>query len=510
MAAHTETTGMLPAGTNIHTMKVLEVGNDTPDEAFSGYMSKFCPHELLFGSDPDDAAMIFASDQPRFCAKVWTTRASTNEELRNRVFILYSGKTKNAMKVHTQFFFGKQHANTWSDAKSSDFISSHPDTVLQNVVYEDHTKSKILFQELIFTKLLFKGIIDGTKCLEYNDIIDIENGMELGRAKRTRSECSSDDDSDEDSDDDGSKRLRISEGAPTGIYYINNFDGKAAEPVELAPLDAGDFDKGMICFDPDDEIHTLFSGASHHYLTPLRVSADGKTISHMNNTQVLETLQAMGFDHKGTNNVRVTRLQLIHILRKYVGSPFLISDSSFDVVMMLPKLTFDLYGNAVEQKANSIILSWIYNQNLKPMSRKLSANTEVTVTRDDGVYILLHGNKIISVFNRNGKLKLELSACGWHTRTTKSRINSILYSLFKASLLQRAYQLKISKGVLTEVITNTSFEEGKYTLQMQTIKNEVLIANPKEGEKLKRSPSLYLSDAQAGRLCRSEIYWLNA
>ena len=68
---------------------------------------------------------------------------------------------------------------------------------------------------------------------------------------------------------------------------------------------------------------------------------------------------------------------------------------------------------------------------------KAIANTESAVnpvTRD--LDLLLHGNRIATMSNRNGVKRLWVSNAGWPTRTTQSRLNA-LFSLLDMS--ERVY-----------------------------------------------------------------------
>lgn len=59
-----------------------------------------------------------------------------------------------------------------------------------------------------------------------------------------------------------------------------------------------------------------------------------------------------------------------------------------------------------------------------------SGNTAVEVDAAGAVTVRLHGHAIAEVM-ANG-VQVKLSACGWHTATTKSRLNAVIDALFEA------------------------------------------------------------------------------
>ena len=71
------------------------------------------------------------------------------------------------------------------------------------------------------------------------------------------------------------------------------------------------------------------------------------------------------------------------------------------------------------------------------------SNTQVVVD-DNEVSMLLHGNKIAWCKKSDGITRpksLRFDLCGWHTRTTRERINGLLhYYAFNISLVQRNWE----------------------------------------------------------------------
>ena len=70
---------------------------------------------------------------------------------------------------------------------------------------------------------------------------------------------------------------------------------------------------------------------------------------------------------------------------------------------------------------------------------KAIANTESAVnpvTRD--LDLLLHGNRIATMSNRDGVKRLWVSNAGWPTRTTQSRLNA-LFRLWPKYIAARVY-----------------------------------------------------------------------
>jgi hypothetical protein len=59
------------------------------------------------------------------------------------------------------------------------------------------------------------------------------------------------------------------------------------------------------------------------------------------------------------------------------------------------------------------------------------------------IQVKLHGHKIASIFPGN---KMILSSCGWATKTTKSRLNSILHHYNLGGIFQKDYVWYCDKG----------------------------------------------------------------
>lgn len=57
-----------------------------------------------------------------------------------------------------------------------------------------------------------------------------------------------------------------------------------------------------------------------------------------------------------------------------------------------------------------------------------SANTAVEVDKSGAITVRLHGHAIAQVMANGSQVKL--SACGWYTATTKSRLNAVIDALF--------------------------------------------------------------------------------
>lgn len=86
-------------------------------------------------------------------------------------------------------------------------------------------------------------------------------------------------------------------------------------------------------------------------------------------------------------------------------------------------------------------------------------NTEVVNTSckdlGDQTHVYLHGNKIATI-NYNSK-NLVLSSCGWHTATTKSRLNAIIHEFSTGNIYQKNFDWYFSSLILS---MNVSFTDG--------------------------------------------------
>lgn len=86
-------------------------------------------------------------------------------------------------------------------------------------------------------------------------------------------------------------------------------------------------------------------------------------------------------------------------------------------------------------------------------------NTEVVHTSckdlGDQTHVYLHNNKIATI-NFNNKT-IVLSSCGWHTNTTKSRLNTIIHAFSTGSIYQKNFDWYFSSLILN---MNVSFTDG--------------------------------------------------
>lgn len=86
-------------------------------------------------------------------------------------------------------------------------------------------------------------------------------------------------------------------------------------------------------------------------------------------------------------------------------------------------------------------------------------NTEVVHTSckdlGDQTHVYLHNNKIATI-NHSSK-NLVLSSCGWHTPTTKSRLNAIIHEFSAGNVYQKNFDWYFSSLILN---MNVSFTDG--------------------------------------------------
>lgn len=81
-------------------------------------------------------------------------------------------------------------------------------------------------------------------------------------------------------------------------------------------------------------------------------------------------------------------------------------------------------------------------------------NTEVT-NSGDCTYVDLHGNRIAIIDFK--ERTLTLSSCGWHTTTTKSRLNAIIHEFSTGNIYQKNFDWYFSSLILS---MNVSFTDG--------------------------------------------------
>ena len=95
-----------------------------------------------------------------------------------------------------------------------------------------------------------------------------------------------------------------------------------------------------------------------------------------------------------------------------------------------------------------------------PGKQLKSSNTQVRWSGDSYVEVLLHGHIIASI--NYATCTMVLSACGWETTTTKSRLNAILSDLVPgARIFAKSYEWFITgaNGITAEFskVDNVAF-----------------------------------------------------
>ena len=82
-----------------------------------------------------------------------------------------------------------------------------------------------------------------------------------------------------------------------------------------------------------------------------------------------------------------------------------------------------------------------------------TTNTAVTVT-DDKIVVQLHGNTIatIRIGEGNNTVKgitgVNFNPCGWHTQTTRNRLNAVVHALHRLDYAQKIGGFKIRNGTI--------------------------------------------------------------
>lgn len=104
---------------------------------------------------------------------------------------------------------------------------------------------------------------------------------------------------------------------------------------------------------------------------------------------------------------------------------------------------------------------------VKPM--KL-ANTQVTI-HDGDFKVSLHGNTVMKTNRTNNTTTITFSPCGWHTQTTRNRLNAALDGLHRLGYARAVSGFKI-KGGLTHVVIGNEWQVMNEPLTiMETVLN---------------------------------------
>lgn len=83
---------------------------------------------------------------------------------------------------------------------------------------------------------------------------------------------------------------------------------------------------------------------------------------------------------------------------------------------------------------------------------KLS-NTQVTI-HDGNISVSLHGNTIMETNHTDNTMTVTFSACGWHTQTTRNRLNAALDGLHCLGYARAVSGFKIKGGLIHAFINN--------------------------------------------------------
>ena len=81
-----------------------------------------------------------------------------------------------------------------------------------------------------------------------------------------------------------------------------------------------------------------------------------------------------------------------------------------------------------------------------------TTNTAVTVT-DDKIVVQLHGNTIATIHVGEGNTvkgitRVNFNPCGWHTKTTRNRLNAVVHALHRLDYAHKIGGFKIRNGVI--------------------------------------------------------------
>lgn len=100
---------------------------------------------------------------------------------------------------------------------------------------------------------------------------------------------------------------------------------------------------------------------------------------------------------------------------------------------------------------------------------KLS-NTQVT-THDGNLKVSLHGNTIMTANHTDTTMTVTFSTCGWHTQTTRNRLNAALDGLHCLGYAKAVNGFKIKGGLIHASINNDWQVMGEPLTIIQTVLN---------------------------------------
>lgn len=100
---------------------------------------------------------------------------------------------------------------------------------------------------------------------------------------------------------------------------------------------------------------------------------------------------------------------------------------------------------------------------------KLS-NTQVTI-HDGNISVSLHGNTIMTANRTDIATTITFSTCGWHTQTTRNRLNAALDGLHCLGYAKAVSGFKIKGGLIHAFINNDWQVMGEPLTIIQTVLN---------------------------------------
>ena len=100
---------------------------------------------------------------------------------------------------------------------------------------------------------------------------------------------------------------------------------------------------------------------------------------------------------------------------------------------------------------------------------KLS-NTQVTI-HDGDFKVSLHGNTIMKTNRTDTTTTVTFSTCGWHTQTTRNRLNAALDGLHRLGYAKAVNGFKVKGGLIHAFINNEWQAMNEPLTIMETVLN---------------------------------------
>ena len=98
-------------------------------------------------------------------------------------------------------------------------------------------------------------------------------------------------------------------------------------------------------------------------------------------------------------------------------------------------------------------IDWQVSEAITNFDNLKTSNTTVEVINDK-IIVWLHGNAIatVNLDHHETNTRIVFDTCGWHTQTTKARLNAVVHALHRLNYALEVKGFKIKNGIIYAVL----------------------------------------------------------